>query len=149
MQKETTPLMTSFVDDPGEDLPSPRKRLRLDAALSVEERNKLLLIENRKLRGEVDALRKRVEQLTGDIRPSDMPIAVKKALNLAGYWNVHPNDVVIITPKLAAEFERETGICPTRRNGTSVCFPQAHRSRVIDMVVRVMPVWLPKYRRTV
>ena len=130
-------------------LVEPRKRLRLDADLPLEERNKRLLLENRRLRKEMSVLRKQIEQVTGGLRPSDMPIVVKKALNMAGFWNVHPNDVLIITRKLAEAFEVETGLCPVQQDGITVCFPRGERGRVVDLVVRLMPQVLPKYRRNV
>ena len=132
---------------PEED--EPRKRPRMKADLSLEDRNKQLVFENRRLRAEVDSLRKKVERLTGGLPSSDMPIVVKKALNLAGYWNVHPNDVLVIAPRLAEEFERETKICPLHPNGKTVCFPPMQRERVIELVIRLMPELMPKYRRHV
>ena len=116
---------------------------------SVEDDNKRLMAENKRLRAEVAALHLRLERVTGGVRLPEMPIAVKKALNLAGYWNVHPNDVLVIAPVLAEEFERETSICPLQHNGTSVCFPSPERDRVIRLVARLMPQVLPKYRRNV
>ena len=114
---------------------------------SVEEENAHLVSENKRLRAEVRALQNRIEHAT--TRPSDIPIAVKKALNLAGYWNVHPNDVLRITPRLAEEFERETNICPVQNDGVSVCFPPPEKERVVSMVARLMPELLPKYRRNI
>ena len=114
---------------------------------SVEEENAHLVSENKRLRAEVRALQNRIEHAT--TRPSDIPIAVKKALNLAGYWNVHPNDVLRITPRLAEEFERETSICPVQTDGVSVCFPPPEKERVVSMVARLMPELLPKYRRNI
>ena len=140
--KELKPTATT-------SLAEPRKRLRLDADLPLEERNKRLMLENRQLRKEVSVLRKQIEQVTGGLRPSDMPIVVKKALNMAGFWNVHPNDVLVITRKLAEAFEVETGLCPVQQDGITVCFPRGERGRVVDLVVRLMPQVLPKYRRNV
>ena len=114
---------------------------------SVEEENAHLVAENKRLRAEVKTLRNRIEHAA--MRPSDIPIAVKKALNMAGYWNVHPNDVLRITPRLAEEFERETSICPVQNDGVSVCFPLPERERVVSMVARLMPELLPKYRRCI
>ena len=114
---------------------------------SVEEENAHLVAENKRLRAEVKTLRNRIEHAA--MRPSDIPIAVKKALNMAGYWNVHPNDVLLITPRLAEEFERETSICPVQNDGVSVCFPLPERERVVSMVARLMPELLPKYRRCI
>ena len=114
---------------------------------SVEEENAHLVAENKRLRAEVKTLRNRIEHAA--MRPSDIPIAVKKALNMAGYWNVHPNDVLRITPRLAEEFERETSICPVQNDGVSVCFPPPERERVVSMVARLMPELLPKYRRCI
>jgi hypothetical protein len=114
---------------------------------SVEEENAHLVSENKRLRAEVRALQNRIEHAS--TRPSDIPIAVKKALNLAGYWNVHPNDVLRITPRLAEEFERETNICPVQNDGVSVCFPPPEKERVVSMVARLMPELLPKYRRNI
>ena len=114
---------------------------------SVEEENAHLVAENKRLRAEVKTLRSRIEHAA--MRPSDIPIAVKKALNMAGYWNVHPNDVLRITPRLAEEFERETSICPVQNDGVSVCFPLPERERVVSMVARLMPELLPKYRRCI
>ena len=114
---------------------------------SLEQENDHLVSENKRLRAEVRALQNRIEHAT--TRPSDIPIAVKKALNLAGYWNVHPNDVLRITPRLAEEFERETSICPVQNDGVSVCFPPPEKERVVSMVARLMPELLPKYRRNI
>ena len=114
---------------------------------SVEEENAHLVAENKRLRAEVKTLRNRIEHAA--MRPSDIPIAVKKALNMAGYWNVHPNDVLRITPRLAEEFERETSICPVQNDGVSVCFPPPEKERVVSMVARLMPELLPKYRRNI
>jgi hypothetical protein len=114
---------------------------------TAEEENLHLIAENKRLKAEVESLRKRIESAT--TRPSEIPIAVKKALNMAGYWNVHPNDVLLLTPRLAEEFERETKICPVQHDGVSVFFPPPERDRVVSMVARLMPELLPKYRRSV
>jgi hypothetical protein len=122
-----------------------RKRVCVDAAMMEQ-----LLEENQRLRDEVGSLRSQLARReTQQLRAEAPPIVVKKALNLAGFWNVHPNDVLMLTPRLVEEFERETGICPIHGAGVPVCFPAAERERLVDILARLMPRELPKYRRHV
>ena len=119
-----------------------KRRKRADAMEQLQE-------ENRRLRDEVDCLRSQLAKQETRQLLADAPIVPRKALNLAGYWNVHPNDVLRITPRLAEEFERETSICPVQNDGVSVCFPPPEKERVVSMVARLMPELLPKYRRNI
>ena len=119
-----------------------KRRKRADAIEQLQE-------ENRRLRDEVDCLRSQLAKQETRQLLADAPIVPRKALNLAGFWNVHPNDVLMLTPRLAEEFERETGVCAVHRAGAPVCFPAAERERLVDILARLMPRVLPKYRRHV
>lgn len=119
-----------------------KRRRRADA---IEQ----LLAENQRLRDEVDRLRSQLARQGTQQPPASAPIVVKKALNLAGFWNVHPNDVLMLAPRLAEEFERETGVCAIHMAGVPLCFPAAERGRLVDIIARIMPRALPKYRRHV
>ena len=73
-------------------------------------------------------------------------ILPKRALSLAGYWNVLPNDLLHITPVLIAAVEARGGSV-IRREGLQTCFRGKQRQLVMDAVLEIMPVKLPQYQR--
>lgn len=84
----------------------------------------------------------------GDGPSSAAPLMIlpRRALTLAGYWNVLANDVLSVTPTLAAAVEARGGAV-LRRPGMNLCFSGADRALVIEAVLEVMPLALPQYRR--
>jgi hypothetical protein len=79
-------------------------------------------------------------------RKEGSPILPKRALTLAGYWNVSSNDILTVTPALVAAVEARGGSV-LRRDGMHLCFHGRDRSVVIEAALEVMPQELPQYRR--
>jgi hypothetical protein len=79
-------------------------------------------------------------------REEGSPILPKRALTLAGYWNVLSNDVLAVTPALVAAVETKGGSV-LRRDGMHLCFHGRDRGMVVEAVLEVMPRELPQYRR--
>jgi hypothetical protein len=79
-------------------------------------------------------------------REEGSPILPKRALTLAGYWNVLSNDVLAVTPALVAAVEAKGGGV-LKRQGMHLCFHGSDRALVIETVLEVMPQELPQYRR--
>ena len=81
-------------------------------------------------------------------REEGSPILPKRALTLAGYWNVLSNDILAITPPLVAAVEAKGGSV-LRREGMHLCFHAKDRQIVIEAVLDIMPAMFPHYRRRV
>jgi len=112
------------------------KQARLSLALSTEEISRLKTV--------VEKLRSRN---TDKLSLADTyPIAPRRALVLAGFWNVAPNDLLHVTPHLVARFERTVGGV-IRHGNLQVCFPAKDQAILIDVVVEVMAEHLPQYSR--
>jgi len=79
-------------------------------------------------------------------REEGFPVLPKRALTLAGYWNVLSNDILAITPVLVAAVEAKGGSV-LRRDGMHLCFRGRDRALVIETVLELMPRELPQYRR--
>jgi hypothetical protein len=79
-------------------------------------------------------------------REEGSPILPKRALTLAGYWNVLSNDILAITPLLIAAVEAKGGSV-LRREGKHLCFHSKDRRLVMEAVVDIMPRMFPQYRR--
>ena len=79
-------------------------------------------------------------------RDESLPILPKRALSLAGYWNVLANDILTITPALVAAMETN-GASILRREGKHLCFYGKDRLLVIQVVMELMPQLLPHYQR--
>ena len=79
-------------------------------------------------------------------RAEGCSIIPKRALSLAGYWNVLPNDLLSITPVLVAAVEARGGTV-IKREGMQTCFPGKQRRLVVDAVLEIMPEKLPQYQR--
>ena len=75
-------------------------------------------------------------------------ILPKRALSLAGYWNVLPNDLLGITPALIAAVEDKGGTV-IRREGLQTCFRGKDRCLVVEAALEVMQAKLPQYHRRV
>ena len=74
------------------------------------------------------------------------PITPRRALKLAGFWEVSPNDVTNIIPLLAARYTSLTGKAAERR-GNQLCFSSHEMDIVIRTVVDVMLEFYPAYTR--
>ena len=79
-------------------------------------------------------------------REEGSPILPKRALTLAGYWNVLSNDILAVTPLLVAAVEAKGGSV-LRRDGMHLCFHSKNRQMVIETVLEIMPQMFPHYRR--
>jgi hypothetical protein len=75
------------------------------------------------------------------------PIVPRRALVIAGFWDVSHNDVLFITPHLVARFERMDGKI-VKRKDSQVCFQVKDPQVLIDVVVEIMANHLPQYQRT-
>ena len=75
-------------------------------------------------------------------------ILPKRALSLAGYWNLTPNDLLCITPALIQTVERMGGTV-VRREGMQACFASNDRALLVEAAVRVMETNMPHYVRRV
>ena len=96
-----------------------------------------------RLRAENDALRR----LKGAAVESTTPVILpKRALSLAGYWNLSPNDLLMVTPSLVMAVEQRGGTV-IRREGMRVCFPSEDQRVVIAAALEVMESQLPHYQR--
>ena len=74
------------------------------------------------------------------------PITPRRALKLAGFWGVSPNDVTNIIPLLAARYTSLTGKA-TKCRGNQLCFSSHEMDIVIRTVVDVMLEFYPAYTR--
>ncbi len=79
-------------------------------------------------------------------REEGCPILPKRALSLAGFWNILPNDLLSITPALVAAVEAKGGSV-IRREGQQTCFRGKERRLVVEAVLELMPSKLPQYQR--
>ena len=79
-------------------------------------------------------------------REDGSPILPKRALTLAGYWNVMSNDILKVTPLLVAAVEAK-GVSVMRRDGMHLCFFGKDRRVVIESVLEIMLQMFPQYQR--
>jgi len=75
---------------------------------------------------------------------ADEPILPRRALSMAGYWNLGPNDLLQITPALA-EAVKHRGGSIVRRNGMTICFSSNEQKLVREAVKDVMSRLFPQY----
>ena len=90
---------------------------------SEERRLRLANEEISRLKIENEALRRsNLQACTKGFQDSpSIPVLPKRALSLAGYWNLLPNDLLSVTPALIEEVERRGGEV-IRREGKQACF---------------------------
>ena len=115
------------------------KQARLALALASEEISRL--------RNEVDSLRSAMHPQKKARTVDNNPIVPRRALVLAGFWNVAPNDVLGITPHLVARFESASGIKVLQQAKLQVYFPAKDKAVLIRVVAEVMAEHLPHYTR--
>ena len=75
-------------------------------------------------------------------------ILPKRALSLAGFWNLSPNDLLCATPALIQAVERLGGMV-IRRDGMQACFSSQDRALLVDAAVEIMATLLPNYTRRI
>ena len=80
------------------------------------------------------------------VKPPLEPILPKRALSLAGYWNIMPNDLLAVTPALIEAIEQRGGTV-IRREGMHVCFSLKEQALVTSVVLEVMERLMPHYKR--
>jgi hypothetical protein len=120
-----------------------REQARTDASKSRHDMA-VATQEIIRLGAEVESLRRfTVTKQAGSA--DSHPIAPKRALVIAGFWNVTHNDVLQITPHLVSKFE-DSGKKVIRRKDAQVCFSAKDRAALIKAVVEVMAEHLPDYR---
>lgn len=129
---------------PGEKTTKPTKATGAKADLTSQ--NKLLAIENERLREVIKDLNAKIERLHPhkDQRPAITP---KNVLNHAGLHHVHNNDVLTFLPTLINAYELETGKSVIRRDGMVDCFPGEDINHVAEIALRLAPEFLPKYAK--
>jgi hypothetical protein len=79
-------------------------------------------------------------------REEGCAILPRRALSLAGFWNIAPNDLLAVTPALVAAVEARGGTA-IRREGMQVCFRGKERRLVVESALEVMAQKLPQYQR--
>ena len=97
-----------------------------------------------RLRAEIEMLRRPPRNAAPEW-PS-APILPKRALSMAGYWNLLPNDLLLVTPALIEAVGRRGGEV-IRREGMQPCFSQADRGLLLAAAMEVMSAMLPHYER--
>jgi hypothetical protein len=75
--------------------------------------------------------------------------ACRRALVIAGFWNVSPNDVLLITPHLVAKFEGLEDGKAVKHKDSHICFHVKDLQVLIDVVIETMSTYLPGYVRIV
>ena len=101
---------------------------------------------------EISRLKKEIEELKAGSAEESLPknhrqcILPKRALSLAGFWNLMPNDLLLITPVLIQAVEARGGIV-FRREGRQVCFSDKDKPLLIEVAVETMAHVLPQYKR--
>ncbi len=116
------------------------KQARLALALASEEISRL--------REQVSSLRSAMHPRKKARTIDDQPIVPRRALVLAGFWNVAPNDILSITPHLVNRFESVSGCKAVQHAKLQVCFPAKDKAVLIRVVADVMAEHLPHYSRT-
>lgn len=101
-----------------------------------------------RLRGENEALLKqrRSTETTNDPPPTASVLLPKRVLSLAGYWNLSPNDLLLITPILVNSVQARGGTV-VRRDGMHVCFSKHERELLVEAAIQAMAETLPQYQR--
>ena len=96
-----------------------------------------------RLQAEIELMRASMVR-TGVKAPTEdlAPILPRRALTMAGFRNMQPNDILTITPLLVDAFEREIGPA-LHQPGVHVCFPAKDREKLLKIVTGLMETHLP------
>jgi hypothetical protein len=99
-----------------------------------------------RLRAENELLH-RQRQLAEPTAPSPASVILpKRALSLAGFWNLSPNDLLSVTPALVQSVQKRGGAV-IQRDGMHVCFAAQEQALLVDAAVETMAECLPQYHR--
>jgi hypothetical protein len=122
------------------------RKLRQQARTEAEKaRRDMAVATNEILRMDAEIAQLRsVVDAKQSVAVDSQPITPKRALVVAGFWNVSHNDVLSITPYLVAKFE-EYGGKAIRRKNEQICFSAKDRKALIKVVAEVMAEHLPGY----
>ena len=116
---------------------------------AARQREEAANAEISRLRAELGTLRAEgcPGHLAQERRREEGPLLLpRRALTLAGFWNVLPNDLLEVTPALIAAVEARGGTV-LRRDGMQTCFRIKERKLVTRAVCEVMAARLPQYHR--
>jgi hypothetical protein len=116
---------------------------------AARQREEAANAEISRLKAELGALRAEgcPGHLAQERRREDGPLLLpRRALTLAGFWNVLPNDLLEVTPALITAVETEGGTV-LRRDGMQTCFRFKERRLVTKAVLGVMSDRFPHYQR--
>ena len=114
------------------------------AKADLASQNKLLVIENERLREVIKDLNAKIERMQPQ-KDQRSAITPKNVLNHAGLYHVHNNDILTFLPTLIHAYETETGKSVIRREGMVDCFPMEDMAHVAEIALRLAPEFLPKY----
>ena len=101
---------------------------------------------------EISRLKREIEELRAGPSEDSLPpnhrqcVLPKRALSLAGFWNLMPNDLLLVTPALIQAVAARGGTV-IRREGRQVCFSDQDKPLLIDAAVETMANVLPQYKR--
>ena len=98
-----------------------------------------------RLKAEIEALIQ-TQKTEQQENPTSAKILPKRALSLAGYWNLTPNDLLTVTPALIQSVEKRGGSV-IKRDGMHVCFSSQDKSILLEAAMETMGSVLPHYTR--
>jgi hypothetical protein len=70
----------------------------------------------------------------------------RRALSMAGFWNLQPNDLLAVTPVFIERVEARGGDV-IRRKGMTTCFMSKDKDLFVQVAVEVMNEMLPEFKR--
>ena len=120
---------------------------KLQSAMRKQSESARMLAAN----AEISRLKRENEQLLRGGQKELEPqvygrVLPKRALSMAGFWNLCPNDLLFVTPHLIEAVEERGGEV-VRREGSHVCFTVRDRSLLVEAAVDTMAKHLPQYQR--
>ena len=104
---------------------------------------------------EISRLKQELERLKSDPRQSNMDDVVgeflvlpKRALSMAGFWNLPPNDLRTVTPGFIELVEARGGDI-IRRKGMTTCFLSKDKTIFVQAALEIMEKLLPEHKRAI
>ena len=101
-------------------------------------------MELSRLKAQIESLQKK--QPIPAVLLTTSYILPKRALSLAGFWNLDPNDLLRITPILIETVGQRGGTI-VRREGMQPCFASSERELVVETAEQVMARYMPHHTR--
>lgn len=126
----------------------------LDALVALRKTGKSAKRHTEKLaaaNAEISRLRAEVETLLRQQQPpptlaNTQVLLPKRVLSLAGFWNLSPNDLLLVTPALIDTVQQRGGTV-IQRDGMHVCFSAQEKPLLIEAALQAMADYLPQYKR--